>query len=204
MARIAGCFRPGVAPASWSLARSTALGCGICCGTPQQLSVDDRFFFGELYVSATGTSQGLRWALANGPRGFCVTAVPHGAAHRLVMDNRLRGWIGFATDLVGEHGSRCCSLFGFPVHVCLVVVLLSVPAAAILGVWRGWQGSRISFRAASVFALTMTALMISAWSNDALWAANWVLVGPAWYLAAGAWRSGHNGRGCRRSVTETA
>jgi hypothetical protein len=75
--------------------------------------------------------------------------------------------------------------------------------AAILGVWRGWQGSRISFRAASVFALTMTALMISAWSNDALWAANWVLVAPAWYLAAGAWRSGSNGRGYRRRPAET-
>jgi hypothetical protein len=66
---------------------------------------------------------------------------------------------------------------------------------AILGVWRGWQGSRISFRAASVLALTMTVLMISAWSNDALWAANWALLGPAWHLVAGAWRSGPNGRG---------
>jgi hypothetical protein len=65
---------------------------------------------------------------------------------------------------------------------------------AILGVWRGWQGSRISFRAASVLALTMTVLMISAWSNDALWPANWALVVPAWYLVAGARRSGPNGR----------
>jgi hypothetical protein len=43
-------------------------------------------------------------------------------------------------------------------------------------------------------ALTMTVLMISAWSNDALWPANWALVVPAWYLVAGARRSGPNGR----------
>ena len=65
---------------------------------------------------------------------------------------------------------------------------------AMLGVWRGWQGSRISFRAACVLALTMTVLMIAAWSNDALWTANWALLGPAWYLVAEARRSGPSGR----------
>jgi hypothetical protein len=65
---------------------------------------------------------------------------------------------------------------------------------AILGVRRGWQGSRIPFHLASVLALTMTVLMISAWSHEALWTANWVLVGPAWYLVAAAWQSGPNDR----------
>jgi hypothetical protein len=65
---------------------------------------------------------------------------------------------------------------------------------AILGVRRGWRGSRISFRAASVLTLTMTVLMVSAWSNDALWAANWALLGPALHLVAGARRSRPNGR----------
>jgi hypothetical protein len=60
---------------------------------------------------------------------------------------------------------------------------------AILGVRWGWQGARIPFRAASVLALTMTALMISAWSNEALWILNWALLLPAWYLVAEAWRS---------------
>jgi hypothetical protein len=69
---------------------------------------------------------------------------------------------------------------------------------AILGVWRGWQGSRIPFRTATVLALTMTMLMISAWSNSALWAANWLLLGPAWYLVA--WQSGPNGRGAFWSI----
>jgi hypothetical protein len=64
---------------------------------------------------------------------------------------------------------------------------------AIFGVLRGRQGSRISFRAASVLALTITVLMMSAWSSGALWTANWVLLGPAWYIVARARRSGPSG-----------
>jgi hypothetical protein len=71
--------------------------------------------------------------------------------------------------------------------------LLFLPPA-ILGVRRGRQGPRISFRAASILALTMTVLMISAWSNQALWGLNWALLCPAWYLAAAAWRSGQKGK----------
>jgi hypothetical protein len=71
--------------------------------------------------------------------------------------------------------------------------LLFLPPA-ILGVRQGRQSSRISFRAASILALTMTVLMISAWSNQALWVRNWALLCPAWYLAAAAWRSGQKGR----------
>jgi hypothetical protein len=64
---------------------------------------------------------------------------------------------------------------------------------AILGVWRGCRGSRISFRAAAVLAFTVTVLMISAWTNNALWMANWALLCPAWYLVVGARRSRPNG-----------
>jgi hypothetical protein len=67
--------------------------------------------------------------------------------------------------------------------------LLFLPPA-ILGAWRAWHGSLVSRRTASLLAVTMTVLMISAWSNQALWVANWALVCPAWYLAATAWRSG--------------
>jgi hypothetical protein len=71
--------------------------------------------------------------------------------------------------------------------------LLFLPPA-VLGARRGWQGAPISFRAASVLALTMTVLMISAWSNEALWVVNWALLCPAWYLVAAAWQSGPKGR----------
>ena len=134
-----------------------------------------------------------RWALANGSRGFPPADVPHLPAHCLVLVSRLRGWIGFATNPLGECCSVGSSLLVFSVYVCLQPMLFAVPSAAILGVRRGWQGSRISFRAASVLALTMTVLMISAWSNQALWVRNWALLCPAWYLAATAWRSGQEG-----------
>jgi hypothetical protein len=71
--------------------------------------------------------------------------------------------------------------------------LLFLPPA-ILGVRRGWQGAPVSLRAAAVLALTMTVLMISAWSNEALWVVNWALLCPAWYLVATAWQSGAKGR----------
>jgi hypothetical protein len=71
--------------------------------------------------------------------------------------------------------------------------LLFLPPA-ILGARRGWQAAPISFRAACVLALTMTVLMISAWSNEALWVVNWALLCPAWYLVAAAWQSGSKGR----------
>jgi hypothetical protein len=71
--------------------------------------------------------------------------------------------------------------------------LLFLPPA-IWGVRRGWQGAPISLRAASVLALTTTVLMISAWSNEALWVVNWALLCPAWYLVAAAWQSGPKSR----------
>jgi len=71
--------------------------------------------------------------------------------------------------------------------------LLFLPPA-IWGVRRGWHGVCISLRAACVLALTMTVLMISAWSNEALWVVNWALLCPAWYLVAAAWQSGPKGR----------
>jgi hypothetical protein len=95
-------------------------------------------------------------------------------------------WASVVLAAVPSLHSLCMSVSG----LCLFLFL----PPAILGAWRGWQGSRISFRAASVLALTVTVLMISAWSNGALWTANWALLCPAWYLVVGARRSGPNGR----------
>jgi hypothetical protein len=67
-------------------------------------------------------------------------------------------------------------------RLCLFLFLLP----AILGVRRGLQNPPISLRSASLLALTMTVLMISAWSNKALWTLNWALLWPAWYLVAAA------------------
>jgi hypothetical protein len=75
-------------------------------------------------------------------------------------------------------------------RLCLFLFLLP----AILGVRQGMRNARISVRSASLLALTITVLMISAWSSKALWIFNWALIWPAWYLAAAAWRSGQEGR----------
>jgi hypothetical protein len=84
------------------------------------------------------------------------------------------------------------SLHSLCMSVSWLSLFLFLPPA-ILGVWRGCQSARISFRSASVLALTVTVLMISAWTNNALWAANWALLCPAWHLVVRAWRSGPNG-----------
>jgi hypothetical protein len=65
---------------------------------------------------------------------------------------------------------------------------------ALLGVCLGARNARISLRSASLLVLTMSVLMISAWSTNALWIPNWALICPAWYLVATAWRSGQQGR----------
>jgi hypothetical protein len=94
-------------------------------------------------------------------------------------------WASVVLAAVPSLNSLCMS----PSWLCLFLFL----PPAILGVWRGCQGSRISFGAASVLAFTVTVLMIYAWSNDALWTANWALLCPAWYLVVGARRSRPNG-----------
>jgi hypothetical protein len=73
----------------------------------------------------------------------------------------------------------------FPARFCLFLFL--VPA--VFGAHRGLRDGGISFRAASLLALTMTLLMVSAWSSQALWVLNWALILPALYLVALAWRS---------------
>ena len=85
----------------------------------------------------------------------------------------------------------CCMVPSeFSSRACLFLFLLP----AVFGVRLGFRNARISLRLASLLALTITVLMISAWSSRALWILNWVLVLPAWYLVAAAWRSAQNGQ----------
>jgi hypothetical protein len=75
-------------------------------------------------------------------------------------------------------------------RLCLFLFLLP----AILGVRHGLRSTRIKLGSAFVLAITVTVLMISAWSNGAMWILNWALLWPAWYLAATAWRPGRESR----------
>jgi len=68
---------------------------------------------------------------------------------------------------------------------CLFLFLL--PAA--WGVRQGLRVVRFSLAKALALAITVTFLMILAWSSKALWILNWTLVWPVWYLVATARRS---------------
>jgi hypothetical protein len=68
------------------------------------------------------------------------------------------------------------------------VFLILFFAPAIWGLWQGARVSKITLRAAMLLAITITALMISAWGSGALWAPNWLLVLPVWYLVVVAWK----------------
>jgi hypothetical protein len=65
---------------------------------------------------------------------------------------------------------------------------------AIVGALHGWRGVRVSLGAGFVLAAIVTALMIAAWSEQALWLPNWAFLLPIWYFVFAAWRSGTNGR----------
>ncbi|MDQ1454017.1 MAG: hypothetical protein QOK38_3883 [Acidobacteriaceae bacterium] len=65
--------------------------------------------------------------------------------------------------------------------------LFLVPA--IWGVRQGVRTVRLRRGLAFLLAATITVLMISAWTNSALWVLNWLLLCPAWYLVATARRS---------------
>jgi hypothetical protein len=64
--------------------------------------------------------------------------------------------------------------------------LFLVPA--IWGVHQGVHSVRLKLGPACLLAATITVLMISAWTSNALWVLNWLLLSPAWYLAATARR----------------
>lgn len=79
-----------------------AVACRISRRASLQLSVDIRFYFGELYVAALGRSQDVRLALANGSRRFPAAVLPHLSTFRLVLDRWLPRRIVFAPDPLGK------------------------------------------------------------------------------------------------------
>jgi hypothetical protein len=107
-------------------------------------------------------------------------------------------WMSAALSMAPAIFCLYCWGSAFPSRLCLFLFL--VPA--IFGVQRGLQNASISFRTAFLLAMTITVLMISAWSKQALWIHNWALILPAWYLTATALRP-RGGAGLR-SVSHAA
>ena len=94
-------------------------------------------------------------------------------------------WMSTALSVVPAIFCLCMWSPALPSSLCLFIFLLP----GIIGTQRGLRNAGISLRVALLLAATITVLMISAWSNQALWIHNWALVLPAWYLVATAWRS---------------
>jgi hypothetical protein len=117
---------------------------------------------------------------------FLLIAWSWSAGYTVGSVSRRTIWASAALATVPSCSFLCMSV----ASPCLLLFL----PPAILGVRRGGRGSRVSFRAASIFVLTLTVLMISAWSNQALWILNWTLLCPACYLVATAPRSSQTGR----------
>jgi hypothetical protein len=86
----------------------------------------------------------------------------------------------------------CFSTFWPPVSKPWLFLFL---LPGMVGIRHGLRKTRITVRAAGVLAVTITVLIISAWSSKALWIFNWALIWPAWYVLAIAFRqSSQEGR----------
>jgi hypothetical protein len=68
----------------------------------------------------------------------------------------------------------------------LSLLLFLLPA--LWGVRYGLRRMQIRLKPAIGLALVITTLMILAWSSSGLWFANWLLIWPAWYMVATAWK----------------
>jgi hypothetical protein len=62
---------------------------------------------------------------------------------------------------------------------------------AIWGIRQGMHTVRLRVTPALLLTVTMTVLMISAWTSNALWIFNWLLLSPALFLVLMARRSHH-------------
>jgi hypothetical protein len=76
----------------------------------------------------------------------------------------------------------CCLVRFRETSLSRLCVLLFIPPA-ILGIRQGL--GRVSIKPGCAFAVAamITALTLCAWMNNAFWILNWVLIGPAWYIA---------------------
>jgi hypothetical protein len=117
----------------------------------------------------------IAWSWAG---GFVVGAV-----------SRRTPWVGAAFCVFPCVFYLAAFPFEFLPKLCPFLFLLP----AILGVRHRLRNPRISLNSAFLLAVTTTALMIFAWSSDALWILNWVLIWPVWYLVATARKSGQEG-----------
>lgn len=106
-----------------------------------------------------------------------------------VVGSISRGTVWVSAALCAASSVFCITVLciASPSFLC---IFLFLPPAAV-GALHGLRMARIPAEPAFALALCVTALMISAWTNQALWILNWALVCPAWYLVAISARTRH-------------
>ena len=68
----------------------------------------------------------------------------------------------------------------------LRVSLVLFLAPAVVGVLHAFRFGSVNLSSATFIAVTVTILMLLAWTNHALWIYNWFLLVPTWCLVATA------------------
>ncbi len=102
------------------------------------------------------------WSLTSLGAGLRLTN------HGLKAENRSESSYRFRT----RECSRCCSPFAFPVYVCLVVVLLSVPATGDLRRLAGMARLSHLIPFSFCFGTYDDGVDVLRMNNNALWMAN--------------------------------
>jgi hypothetical protein len=115
---------------------------------------------------------------------FLLIAWSWSAGYIVSSVSRRTLWVSCALSVLPAF-LPCVNPFGPLARPCLLLFLLP----ALFGARRGLQSLRFSVRSSFLLALAVTAAMLSAWSNQALWVANWSLMLLAWCLVPMAWRS---------------
>ena len=119
--------------------------------------------------------------------------MPHLPADHLVLDKRLRCRIAFSRTLWLNAALCVCLAFYYADHFRIYSIWRFSPflflLPAIWGVRQGMRTLRINLGPACLLAASMAVLMLAAWTSNALWIFNWLLLGPALYLLATSRRS---------------
>jgi hypothetical protein len=102
------------------------------------------------------------------------------------LSPRTLWWNAAPCSLLAVDSIVCSPPMGALLKLSLFLFLLP----AILGVRHGVRAVRLNLGPAFLLAVTITVLMISAWTNSALWIFNWLLICPAWFLVATAHKPG--------------
>jgi hypothetical protein len=154
-------------------------------------------------LTLMGMSVSIAWTLSHfGATRILVGSAPSGTdwivsltcqscvllacswAGGVVVGSLSRSTLWASAALCFTPGLYCLSKFHMQSLPAFSLFLFLVPA--ILGVRQGLRGFNLRGYAALGIAAAATVSMVYLWSCGRFWILNWVLLWPAWYLAAAA------------------